>query len=49
MLTINGEMYCMLTQKVSAISNRLIGQKVTSLLAGRSEMLAALDFKMTGV
>jgi toxin CcdB len=47
--TVKDEKFCMLTQQISGISNKNLGQKVASLSSSRSEILASLDFLITAV
>ena len=47
--TVQEEMYCMLKQPISGISNKNVGEKITNLSSCRSEILAALDFLITAV
>jgi toxin CcdB len=47
--TVQKENFCILTQQISGISNKNLGQKVMSLSYNRSETLAALDFLIKAV
>lgn len=45
---INGESVAMLTQELSGIEQSALGEKVWSLKEQRSEIIAALDFLVSG-
>jgi len=45
---INGESVAMLTQELSGIEQSVLGEKVCSLKEQRSEIIAALDFLVSG-
>ena len=45
---INGESVVMLTQELSGIEQSALGEKVWSLKEQRSEIIAALDFLVSG-
>lgn len=45
---INGEQVVMLTQELSGVEKSILGEKVTSLENYRSEIIASLDFLISG-
>lgn len=48
MFEINGENVAMLTQELSGVEQSIFGEKVCSLREQRSEIIAALDFLVSG-
>ncbi len=45
---INGEKVVMLTQELSGVDKNILGDKVCSLMGRRSEIIATLDFLVSG-
>ncbi len=45
---INGDKVIMLTQELSGVEKSILGEKVTSLENYRSEIIASLDFLISG-
>ena len=48
-LTINGKVYIALTQQLSAIDKSSLGKPVIDLSSRRHELVAAIDFLISGV
>jgi len=48
LLEVNGETVVMLTQELSGVEKNILGDKVASLEHYRSEIIASLDFLVSG-
>lgn len=48
LLEINGEKVVMLTQELSGVDKNILGDKVGSLKKDRAEIIASLDFLISG-
>ena len=47
-MIINGKEYILLTQQLAAIPNQFIGEVITNISVNKQEILASIDFLITG-